>query len=55
MNEFINLTAENIDKEHICCAIGDPKQIQKKKQKMHHVFLIIGQISIKENLFQILY
>ena len=26
MNEYINLTAENIDEEHICCAIGDPKQ-----------------------------
>lgn len=25
MNEYINLTKENIDKEHICCAIGDPK------------------------------
>ena len=25
MNEYINLTAENIDNEHICCAIWDPK------------------------------
>ena len=25
MNEYINLTLENIDDEHICCAIGDPK------------------------------
>lgn len=25
MNEYINITAENIEKEHICCAIGDPK------------------------------
>ena len=25
MNEYINLTAENIESEHICCAIGDPK------------------------------
>ena len=25
MNEFINLDINNIDKEHICCAIGDPK------------------------------
>lgn len=23
MNEYINLTLENIDEEHICCAIGD--------------------------------
>lgn len=26
MNEYINLTLDNIDDEHICCAIGDPKQ-----------------------------
>ena len=25
MNEYINLTADNIKDEHICCAIGDPK------------------------------
>lgn len=25
MNEYINLTLENIDKEHLCCAIGDSK------------------------------
>lgn len=24
-NEYINLSLENIDKEHICCAIGDSK------------------------------
>ena len=23
MNEYIDLTLENIDEEHICCAIGD--------------------------------
>ena len=23
MNEYINVTLENIDNEHICCAIGD--------------------------------
>ena len=28
MNEYINLTEENIDNEHICCAIGDPKHQQ---------------------------
>jgi hypothetical protein len=35
MHEYINLTAENIDKEHICCAIGDPKHqcgVDKKKE-----------------------
>ena len=25
MNEYINISLENIDEEHICCAIGDPK------------------------------
>lgn len=25
MNEYVNLTSENIDDEHICCAIGDKK------------------------------
>ena len=35
MNEYINLTKENIDNEHICCAIGDPKHqagVDKKKE-----------------------
>ena len=35
MNEYINLNLENIDKEHICCAIGDPKHqvgVDKKKE-----------------------
>ena len=35
MQEYINLTKENIDKEHICCAIGDPKHqngVDKKKE-----------------------
>ena len=25
MNEYINLTDDNINEEHICCAIEDPK------------------------------
>lgn len=25
MNEYVNITLENIDEEHICCAIGDKK------------------------------
>ncbi len=46
MNEYINLTLENIDKEHICCAIGDKKHQKgvdskkewiKKKLKDGHV------------------
>lgn len=35
MNEYINLSLENIDKEHICCAIGDPKHqngVSNKKE-----------------------
>ncbi len=35
MNNYINLTPENIDAEHICCAIGDPKHqcgVNSKKE-----------------------
>ena len=47
MNEYINLTLNNIDDEHICCAIGDPKhqvgvdtkkEWIKKKLNEGHVF-----------------
>ncbi|MBR3153012.1 MAG: GNAT family N-acetyltransferase [Clostridia bacterium] len=47
MNEYINLTMDNIDEEHICCAIGDPKHQEgvnskkewiKAKLKDGHVF-----------------
>ena len=47
MHEYINLDLDNIDKEHICCAIGDPKHqigVDKKKEwiksklKDGHVF-----------------
>ena len=34
MNKYINLTVDNIDEEHICCAIGDPKHqdgVERKK------------------------
>ena len=27
MNEYINLSLQNIESEHICCAIGDPKYL----------------------------
>ena len=33
MNEYVNLNAENIDDEHICCAIGDPKHQEGVNQK----------------------
>lgn len=35
MNEYINLTLENIENEHICCAIGDKKHqkgVDSKKE-----------------------
>ena len=47
MNEYINLSLENIEEEHICCAIGDPKHQEgvdckkewiKSKLKDGHVF-----------------
>ena len=47
MNEYINLNIDNIEEEHICCAIGDPKHqegVDKKKEwiksklKDGHVF-----------------
>ena len=47
MNKYINLTIDNIDEEHICCAIGDPKHQNgvdakkewiKNKLKDGHVF-----------------
>lgn len=47
MNEYINLTYENLDSEHLCCAIGDKKHQDgvmakkewiRKKLKDGHVF-----------------
>lgn len=47
MNEYINLTLENIEDEHICCAIGDKKHFDgvackkewiKEKLNDGHVF-----------------
>lgn len=47
MREYINLSLENIENEHICCAIGDPKHqvgVDRKKEwiksklKDGHVF-----------------
>lgn len=68
MNKYIDLTLENIDEEHICCAIGDKKHqagVERKKEWVKskldegHVFrklnARIGQISTRGNLFQILY
>lgn len=33
MNKFINITIENIENEHLCCAIGDKKHQQGVKKK----------------------
>ena len=41
MNEYINLDADNIDREHICCAIGDPKHqngVDRKKEWIRNKF-----------------
>jgi len=41
MNEYINLNLDNIDDEHICCAIGDPKHqngVDKKKEWIKEKF-----------------
>ena len=47
MNEYVNLTLENIENEHVCCAIGDKKHqasVESKKEwiksklKDGHVF-----------------
>jgi len=42
VNEYINITIENIEKEHICCAIGDAKHqhgVNHKKEWMKGKFL----------------
>ena len=41
MNEYINLDENNINEEHICCAIGDPKHqngVDKKKEWIKNKF-----------------
>ena len=41
INEYINLTIENIDSEHICCALGDKKHqagVDGKKEWMKNKF-----------------
>ena len=59
MNEYINLDEKNIDEEHICCAIGDPKHqegVDKKKEwiknklKDGHVFRKLNARGYLENL-----
>ena len=41
MNEYLNLSVENIENEHICCAIGDAKHqqgVNRKKEWMKSKF-----------------
>ena len=64
MEEYINLTLENIDNEHICCAIGDPKHqngVNEKKEwiksklKDGHVFRKLnarGKVFIEYELLE---
>lgn len=33
MNEYLNLTLENLEDEHICCAISDKKHQDGVKNK----------------------
>ena len=56
MNEYINLTLENIGEEHICCAIGDKKhqagvdskkEWLKSKLKDGHVFRKLNARTMK--------
>ena len=41
MNDYINLDEKNIEEEHICCAIGDPKHqegVNRKKEWIKNKF-----------------
>lgn len=52
MNEYINLTLENINEEHICCAIGDPKHqvgVDHKKEQIKNK-LKDGHVFRKRNV-----
>ncbi len=33
MNEYVNLACDNLDEEHLCCAISDKKHQQGVKNK----------------------
>ena len=44
MNEYINLTSENIDDEHICCAIGDKKHQQGVNSKKEWISFELKEI-----------
>ena len=58
MNEYINLNLENIEDEHICCAIGDPKHklgVDNKKEwiksKLSEGHIAYGlQVVLKEKV-----
>lgn len=51
MKEYINLTLDNIETEHLCCAIGDKKHqlgVQNKKEWLK-VRILEGHIFRKLN------
>ncbi len=57
MNEYINLTLNNLDDEHICCAIGDPKHqdgVDNKKQWLKERFQeghIFRKLNVRGKVF----
>ena len=57
MNEYINLSLENIEKEHICCAIGDAKHqkgVNRKKEWMKGKFsdgLVFRKLNARGKIF----
>lgn len=56
MNEYINLTLENIDEEHICCAIGNPKHqqgVDRKKEWVKELTEYSKSNNIKINFIKI--
>lgn len=59
MNEYINLTPENIENEHICCAIGDKKHqagVDRKKEWLRvkfgdgHVLFLRGRVCFQYDI-----
>ena len=57
MKEYINLNLENIDDEHICCAIGDPKHqkgVHQKKEWLKKKFddgLVFRKFNARGKIF----
>ncbi len=57
MNEYINLTLENIDNEYIWCAIGDKKHqagVDRKKEWIKSKFRdghVFRKLNTKDKIF----